>query len=38
MPDIDIYFKIKPTGRDVHIDGHSLNAQACVKNIKELYS
>ncbi|MDP3211777.1 tRNA (adenosine(37)-N6)-threonylcarbamoyltransferase complex ATPase subunit type 1 TsaE [Methylotenera sp.] len=38
MPDIDIYFKIKPTGRDVHIDGHSLNAHACVKNIKELYS
>lgn len=36
IPDVDIYFKIKPSGRDVRIDGHTLAGQACVKNIKEL--
>ncbi len=35
-PDIDLYFKIKPTGRDVLIDAHSATAQVCLKNIKEL--
>lgn len=36
MPDIDIHFRIKPSGRDVRIDGHTLTAQAFVKTIKEL--
>ncbi len=35
-PDIDVYFEIKPDGRNVRLVGHSLPAQICVKNIKEL--
>jgi tRNA threonylcarbamoyladenosine biosynthesis protein TsaE len=35
-PDIDIYFEIKPDGRNVRLVGHSLLAEVCVKNIKEL--
>lgn len=35
-PDVDIYFQIKSSGRDVRIEGHSLLAETYVKNIKEL--
>jgi len=35
-PDIDVYFEIKPDGRNVRLVGRSLPAQICVKNIKEL--
>jgi tRNA threonylcarbamoyladenosine biosynthesis protein TsaE len=33
-PDIDIYFTIKSSGRNVRVDAHSVTAETCVKNIK----